>query len=107
VITHQSEILHAVFGGSHTEEEIAAAIREARGIPVFVGAVGSLTTAGSRYIRKNRAITTSTLESFAESARFIFIGAFDGEGYVIWERGTVCPPIIWSLRVARPSLCEG
>jgi hypothetical protein len=85
VVTHESEILHAVFGSDHSQDKIAEAIIDARRIPVLIGAVGRLTTEANTAIQKEKTITTSVLESIAETARLVFVGAYDGEGFVIWK----------------------
>lgn len=86
VVTHESEVFHAVFSEDHTQDKIADAIREARGIPVFIGVVGRLTSETAGFIQKEKAVTASALESIAETARLVFVGAYDGEGFVLWAR---------------------
>lgn len=36
--------------------------------------------------RKDRSITESEIAAFAKGAQMIILGAYDGEGYVCWER---------------------
>jgi hypothetical protein len=86
VVSHGSEIFHVVFNEDHTEDKIDDAISDARRIPVFIGAVGRLTTETTHSIQRQKAITTSDLQSIAQTAWVIFVGAYDGEGFVIWKR---------------------
>jgi hypothetical protein len=84
-VTHESEVFHLVFSKDRSQHGIADTIREARRIPVFIGAVGRITKEAAKSIQKQKTITTSDLESVAGTARLVFVGAYDGEGYVIWD----------------------
>jgi len=86
VVIHGSEIFHAAFYEDHTEDKIADAIREARGIPILVGAVGRITSETAEAVQREKVITTGALKSVAETARLVFVGAYDGEGFVLWAR---------------------
>jgi len=86
VVIHGSELFHAAFHEDHTEDKIADAIREARRIPIFVGAVGRITSETAEAVQKEKVITMGALKGFAETARLVFVGAYDGEGFVLWAR---------------------
>jgi hypothetical protein len=86
VVTYNDDVLHAVFSANHAQDRIADTIREARGIPILVGAVGRLNAETAESVQKQKAITTRTLDSIAESVRLIFVGAYDGEGFVLWTQ---------------------
>ena len=88
VATREDEAFHALFSEDHTEDKIADAILEARGIPeaLFIGAVGKLAPETAKSILTQKALAAKTLESFAETAQLVFVGAYDGEGYVVWAR---------------------
>jgi len=87
-VTYESEVFHLVFSKDRSQHGIADTIREARRIPVFIGAVGRITKEVAKSIQKQKTITTSDLESVAETAWLVFVGAYDGEGYVIWQRNS-------------------
>ena len=89
VISHGAEVYHVLFSDDRAEAKISAAIREAQQIPIFVGAVGHLAPPVASSIMKRRTVATGDLEEFAATARCIFIGAYDGEGYVVWSRDSV------------------
>jgi hypothetical protein len=86
VVAHGSEVFHVVFNEDHRESKIEDAICDARRIPIFIGAVGRLTTEMAHSIQNQKTITTSGLQSIAQTAWLVFVGAYDGEGFVIWER---------------------
>jgi hypothetical protein len=86
VVTREREVFHVLFSEDNTEDKIAEAILEARGIPVFIGALGRLTSETAKSISTQKAVAAVALESVAETARLVFVGAYDGEGYVLWAR---------------------
>ena len=88
VVTYDGEVFHAVFSEDHTEHMIADAVREGRGIPILVGAVGRIASETAEAVQREKVITTSALKSIAETARLIFVGAYDGEGFVCWAPET-------------------
>jgi hypothetical protein len=89
LVTYEREVFHVVFNADHTDDKIDDAIREARRIPIFIGAVGRLTSKASETIQREKVITANQLEDIAETARLIFVGAYDGEGLVLWMRQTL------------------
>lgn len=82
------EVYHALVpADKDTEAFILSAIAEAESLPVFVGAVGcSPWTAGQNTL--NSTVTTEQLTQFAKTIRFVFVGAYDGEGYMVWQGQT-------------------
>lgn len=78
------EVYHLVVGPS-SAQSIEAAARTAQSLPTFVGTMTSLD--GAEKLPGDRGeLTLSTLRHFAERAEQIFVGAYDGEGYLLWRR---------------------
>lgn len=84
VITNGSEVYHALFSADRDTHKIEATIREWHNLPTSVGALGSLNEKASAQVAAAKTITTGELAAFAETARSVFVGAYDGEGYVVW-----------------------
>jgi len=87
VATHGAEVYHIVAATERLREKIVDAVREAASLPVFTGAIGwqppdpILADAG------DATISTGQLRTLAKTADCIFVGAYDGEGYVVWRVG--------------------
>jgi hypothetical protein len=88
VVTRDSEVFHVVFKEDHLRDKIAYAISDARRGPDFIGAVGPIDAEMAKVIKEQKAITTSDLERIAEGPWLVFVGAYDAEGYVIWQRNS-------------------
>ncbi len=86
IVSHETDVYHILLGGEDTKRNISYAIREAHQIPLFLGAVGRLPTDVSTSILTHKAITREILRGFAETAHCFFAGAYDGEGYIVWEK---------------------
>jgi hypothetical protein len=80
VVTYGMDVYHVVFGSER--ERMPESIREARNIPIFVGAVGSLS--GESVI--NGTISKEVFLTVAKDVKCVFAGAYDGEGFVVLER---------------------
>lgn len=82
--TYATEVY--VFHTKHdrTPESIRATLNSARDYPFICG----LTTLPEDYptIQSRRAVTLDTLEQLARNTRHILVGAYDAEGYLIWNR---------------------
>jgi hypothetical protein len=81
IVTLGTEVYHVM---SSAETRISEAIREASQIPVFVGAIGNFSINMGSSIMAGQTVTADSLKSFAETVECIFVGAYDGEGYVLW-----------------------
>jgi hypothetical protein len=86
VITNGSEVYHTIFSADRDKGKIEAAIREWNGPPTSVGALGSMNEKDSGHIASMKTITTGQLTVFAETVQSIFIRAYDGEGYIVWNK---------------------
>jgi len=82
--TYGPEVYHILTRSDRREEKIEDAIREAESLPVFVGAVGRQPPNRIADDSEHISISLGQLKSFAKSAYCIFVGAYDGEGYVVW-----------------------
>jgi hypothetical protein len=85
-VTHESEVFHIVFNEDRLPDKIADAISDARRGPDFIGAIGELKIEIIKSIRNHEIVTTSELQKIAQTAWLIFVGAYDGEGFVIWKK---------------------
>ena len=65
-------------------EQIKATIAEAETLPIFIGAI-SILPQDSRIYSAQREQAGEELRSLADRAENFIVGAYDGEGYLIWE----------------------
>ena len=82
--TYDNEVYHLLFQEDAQEERILQTIKLAKSIPAFIGVLstwqeGPLDTSRS-------VLSLGHLQSIANNARKLIIGAYDGEGYLIWSR---------------------
>jgi hypothetical protein len=82
--TFNKEVYHLLLGADSHGEQILKVIRTARSIPTFVGILtewpGDLP--GSAPI----SLSPANMRALAGAAQKLVIGAFDGEGCLIWSR---------------------
>lgn len=83
--TYGSEVYHILTSSDRSKEKIEDTLREAESLPVFVGAVGPQPRDRIAYDSEHVTISLGQLKSFAKSAYCIFVGAYDGEGYLVWK----------------------
>jgi hypothetical protein len=86
VITNGSEVYHALFNTDRDKGKIEAAIREWHYLPTSIGALGTMNEEASAHIVSVKAITIEQLTAFAKTAQSVFVGAYDGEGYLVWNK---------------------
>lgn len=82
--TFDKEIYHVLLGADAQHEQILAVIRSAKSVPTFIGALTEWH--GIAPSSHPIALSASTIRELAQAADKVIAGAFDGEGYVIWER---------------------
>ncbi|SRR5229473_2823591 len=85
VATHGTEVYHIVDATERLREKIEDAVREAASLPVFVGAVGRQPPDPILGDAGDATISTRQLRTFANTVHCIFVGAYDGEGYLVWH----------------------
>ncbi len=85
VVTVQEEVYHLLVGSGHPDETVGRVIREAGfGFPPPVGALTSLPV-GHPFFDEGH-IASEDLRTMAARTEKIVVGAYDGEGYLIWHR---------------------
>ena len=84
--TFENEVYHILVGGKISEVRIRKAIKEASNAwPLFIGALTSFPGQRNDYSQK-KVLNTNDLEVLAKRTQKLIIGAYDGEGYLIWNR---------------------
>lgn len=86
VVFNGTEVYHVLFNADRDKDKIEDAIRDAHHSPVLIGAVGYVRQDGLARIALGRAINTELLTAFAETVQSVFVGAYDGEGYIVWNK---------------------
>jgi hypothetical protein len=81
--TFQSEVYHLVFG-IPSNEEIKSTINKSDSLWTLVGFMTSLPKEEHFPLKKE--ISLETIEMLAENTQKILVGAYDGEGFLIWQR---------------------
>ena len=83
--THQDEIYHILGREDYSNKEIEKIINEAEALWTFVGFMTYMPSKefliSSRY-----EIPLEELKALAERTEKVIVGAYDGEGYLIWHR---------------------
>ncbi|HTF99207.1 MAG TPA: hypothetical protein VK654_01310, partial [Nitrospirota bacterium] len=92
IVTHDKEVYHFL-SQEETTKQIIHALGEAESIsPPAVGALISTNNetkkvqAVFRDGQKKGLISLNQLQVLAENAAFIFVEAYDGDGYVMWQK---------------------
>lgn len=84
--TFDEEIYHLLYGVDASEDRIRTVLKSAKAIPTFIGV---LTECEGGFPSKGQfRLSNVQLESLAARAHKVIVGAFDGESYLIWDRGT-------------------
>lgn len=74
------DVFHVLLHGA-SRSDVALAIREAKAIPTFLGVLGD-----AHSHRWGLEIAGPELDDFAESASAVFVGAYDGESFVLLQQ---------------------
>jgi hypothetical protein len=87
----ENEVYHFLFhSDAKNDEKILKTIKEATSW-LFIGAMTSIPKRQRITFKTHQKITSGQLKLLAEMAKKIMVGAYDGEGYLIWnnerERG--------------------
>lgn len=82
--TFGKEIYHLILDSDAEDERILKVMRSARSVPTFIGALtrwrGELPTS------HRISLAPATIHALAQAVDKLVIGAFDGEGYLIWNK---------------------
>jgi hypothetical protein len=84
------EVYHMLVGPQETAA-LEASLKVAQSLFSFVGALTSL-GANPEAPPDRGELSIETMRRLAEQTRKIFVGAYDGEGYLIWCRGALDHP---------------
>jgi hypothetical protein len=87
VITHGKDVFHLLIRGD-SKEQIEQAIRHSHSVPTSIGAVGKLALEAREKVLSTRTITTEQLTEFSKATFCVFVGGYDGEGYIVWANST-------------------
>ena len=88
IATFQLEVYHMLIHADRARTNIGDAIREAESVPVFLGAIGRQTFDPNCEVSKRCTVTAEQLRIFANTVHCVFVGAYDEEGYVVWQAVT-------------------
>lgn len=86
ILVLQEEVYYVLFGRSASEEVIRQTIRDANSIWHFVCAMISFQSSEMSFCER-RQITSHELQVLAKGTEKLVVGAYDGEGYLVWSRG--------------------
>ena len=85
-VTLQDEVYHLLTGREYSDKDIEQTIKEVGyDHPPLIGALASLPSAEDTSSIKKR-ITSDILIVLAKRTEKIIVGAYDGEGYLIWHK---------------------
>jgi len=85
VLVHEDEVYHLALCTEKTNDNIMSAIREANNALSTVGMVGRMPGAVAS-LASAKHLSSAQLEMIGIHAECVFVSAFDGEGYIIWEK---------------------
>lgn len=86
IVTNGDEVYHVLFNTDRDKHKIEAAIREWDKPPTSIGAFGSMNEKAAAQIASAQSLTREQLAAFGKSAQSVFVRAYDGEGYIQWNR---------------------
>jgi hypothetical protein len=84
ILVHGDEVYHLASHTEQTYEDVLNAVSEANNVTGLVGMVGRI-PGGAASPSVAGSISSAALEIIGRSAECVFVSAYDGEGYVIWE----------------------
>jgi hypothetical protein len=81
---HENEVYHVLVSEDARDDRIIQTLRTAHSIPTFIGFL--TTWPGGAMPAKGGALSTAQLELLAVNTEELFVGAYDGEGYLYWVK---------------------
>ena len=84
ILVHGDEVYHLASNTERIHEDVLNAVSEASNVLSLVGMVGRIPGGAASQSVAGR-ISLAALEIIGRSAECVFVSAYDGEGYVIWE----------------------
>jgi hypothetical protein len=85
IVIYASEVYHLLTHADLDKDSVRQAIRESESIPIFIGGVGTVAERLS-CLTSGASISGDDLRTFANSLSFLFVLAYDGEGYLCWQK---------------------
>jgi hypothetical protein len=85
VLVHEGEVYHLALCSEQTHDDILNAIHEADNVLRMVGMAGRVPGAIAS-LASAKQLSLEQLEMIGINAECVFVSAFDGEGYVLWEK---------------------
>jgi hypothetical protein len=82
----EEEVYHLLLSNDADKDIILNTISESSSIPIFIGFMTSIDPNIQKYIGCKQYIKEEILTIMADRAEKIFVGAYDGEGYLIWSQ---------------------
>lgn len=82
----EQDVYHTLTAGDDLSR-IQQTVREAGSIPIFIGAMTSWHAECPKVLSQHVSLTPSCLSGLAQLAQGVIVGAYDGESYVLWEKG--------------------
>ena len=107
IVIYASEVYHLLTHADLDENIVREAIRESKSIPIFIGGVGTVSERASS-MTSRASISAEDLRAFANSLSFLFVLAYDGEGYLCWSKDSsheYCAPGFSSCGYNHTSVC--
>jgi hypothetical protein len=83
---YREEVYHLLSSNDAEKDVILNAISESSSIPIFIGFMTSIEQSIQKSIGWMQYIKEEFLTIMAERTVKIFVGAYDGEGYLIWSQ---------------------
>ena len=83
VVFLDTKVYHVATKVSGSADEVLNAIREAHGNWIFMGVLAQVQN--SKYWLDASTIVIDDLKDVVAHATHVIVGAFDGEGYVVWQ----------------------
>jgi len=85
VSTYDHDVYHILTFADLTGTNIENTLREANGFPAPIGALGPRPSDPIFESPRHVTISAEHLTGFVRGVHSLFVGAYDGEGYLIWE----------------------
>jgi hypothetical protein len=79
---HNDQVYHLMFHADAENERVLKTIKAAKSNPIFIGV---LSVWQGDPLDTKRGLTLAQLQSLSASTRGFFVGAYDGEGYLLWS----------------------
>ena len=86
VLTFRGEVYHLLTPEEANPEKIVEAVDDAYSGPVFIGILSSVPASSLVRLETTQELSGYLLDSIAGNVSKLVIGAYDGEGFLLWHR---------------------